>query len=122
MAAKQANDAIYSLESKPGRPKVFENKPDPIPSPAMLDSHLRLAAAIIAAAVRDLRGLDQVRALDALLWLASDGLLYLQALGFDQVNSFDLLEAIANGRIYATPRGRPFSGSSAMRAAGNDSA
>lgn len=75
-------------------------------SPATKDPILRLGAAIVENAVHDLGSPNLLRALDALLWLSTEGILWLRAIGgFDQVSSEDIFEAIGNGRIYAKRSG-----------------
>lgn len=67
-------------------------------SRASQEPYVRLAAAVIANAMKDLRERDPVRALDALLWLMGDGLLFLRCLdGFEGIDPVGLLEAITKG-------------------------
>lgn len=67
-------------------------------SRAAIEPYVRLAAAIIANAMKDLRERDTIRALDALLWLMGDGLLFLRCLdGFEGIDPVGLLEVISKG-------------------------
>lgn len=79
------------------RRKVEETKPDPIPSPALQDPALRLAAAVLVRAFEELRGPDLVGFIDALAWLlCGDAPLFFEALGYPK-DYDDLLNWIIGG-------------------------
>ncbi len=70
----------------------------PEPSPAQQDPYCNIAAAALVAAIRDLRGRDPVNFLDALTWLTfGDAALYLQALGYPEIDGRDILRLAVLG-------------------------
>lgn len=79
------------------KPKPSEETPEP--SMIYLHGYYRLAAGILAQSFIDLRRTVEVeRALDSFCWLLfGDGLVMLNAIGFEQFDETDLIRAI--GRI-----------------------
>ena len=63
-------------------------------SPAVLDGHLRLAAAVLVKALQDWKSDDIMQSMDAFMWLASEDLeLFIQALQLP-----DTFQVLARGR------------------------
>lgn len=88
--------------AKTGRRQALEDlEQDPTPSLGTMFPHVRLVAAIVLQATRDLEKADPIRALDSLLWLLDDGSIMLEILGLE-VSDNRLLE------ICGGPNGKKF--------------
>lgn len=83
------------------RTRRVEECLDPEPSAGVLDSYMRLAAAVVVQALSDSRDRWAVeKSLGAILWLLDDGVIYLNALGFDcdDISVLQKIGGIANGQ------------------------
>jgi hypothetical protein len=70
----------------------------PEPSPAQQDPYCNVAAAVLVQSLRDLKGRDPVNFLDSLSWLLyGDAALYLQALGYPEIDGRDILRLAVLG-------------------------
>ena len=79
----------------------------------MIDPSLRLAAAVVASAVDDLRRQDPLVSLDALIWLTfGDGPIWLEALGLD-VTPDEIFCSIVGRKRNGARSGRRLAGLSA---------
>jgi hypothetical protein len=80
----------------------------------MIDPGLRLAAAVVASAVDDLRRQDPLVSLDALIWLTfGDGPIWLEALGLDVTPDEIFCSIVGRKRNGSVRSGRRLAGLSA---------